>query len=439
MLAAALAFGMAAAGCDTKTGDGGTSVPGIPAGVTAAAQSSNSIGVSWSAVSGATGYEVYGGTSASPSALLATVADASYIHTGLPANTTYYYRVKAANSAGSSDYSSSCSARTPASGGGDSVSLAGLAGYLASLASNTAANPHTVILDASVTINTADTSANGVWATINRTVQVAEKYVILDISACSAVDNTIAGENSVTLNNYNYFNIIKGNTYIKGVMLPSTLTSIGDYAFSGCSGLSSVTIPDGVTSIGGYAFYNCSGLTGALTIPDGVTSLGDGAFGACGLTGVTFGADSNITTAWHNDTFQSNSGYGSTGNSLWTAYTTGNKPGTYIRSGNTWAKPGTATQDDIAITFWVNERDSSILASNDRVTISKTGPNASFTAEVTGGYDSVRWSVNGAPGAETRSIHIAAAGYLTGTYRLGVRVSKDGVPYSTEITFTVTE
>ena len=65
------------------------------------------------------------------------------------------------------------------------------------------------------------------------------------------------------------------------------VTSIGDFVFSGCSGLTgSLTIPEGVTSIGKWAFDNCSGLTGSLTIPEGVTSIGYCAFRGCsGLTG----------------------------------------------------------------------------------------------------------------------------------------------------------
>ncbi len=61
---------------------------------------------------------------------------------------------------------------------------------------------------------------------------------------------------------------------IGSMIIPDGVTSIGDYAFRGCSGLTSITIPDGVTSIGDGAFCGCSGLT-SITIPDGVTSIGD--------------------------------------------------------------------------------------------------------------------------------------------------------------------
>ena len=47
---------------------------------------------------------------------------------------------------------------------------------------------------------------------------------------------------------------------ITDLVIPNSVTSIGSYAFSGCSGLTSVTIPNSVTSIGESAFYGCSGL-----------------------------------------------------------------------------------------------------------------------------------------------------------------------------------
>lgn len=80
------------------------------------------------------------------------------------------------------------------------------------------------------------------------------------------------------------------NTIIAGcknTIIPNTVTSIGDKAFSGCSGLISIIIPNSVTNIGDEAFYECSGLT-FLIIPNSVTSIGGGAFYMCsGLTSVT--------------------------------------------------------------------------------------------------------------------------------------------------------
>ena len=63
----------------------------------------------------------------------------------------------------------------------------------------------------------------------------------------------------------------------KNTVIPSNVTSIGDYVFYGCSGLTSITIPNGVTSIGEHAFDGCESLT-SITIPNGVTSIGSSAF-----------------------------------------------------------------------------------------------------------------------------------------------------------------
>ena len=104
-----------------------------------------------------------------------------------------------------------------------------------------------------------------------------------------------------------------GCSELTSIEIPSSVTSIGNFAFSGCSGLTSINveagnevydsrdncnaiikkatntliqgckntkIPSSVTSIGYYAFYDCSGLTG-IEIPSSVTSIGDLAFWFC--------------------------------------------------------------------------------------------------------------------------------------------------------------
>ena len=73
----------------------------------------------------------------------------------------------------------------------------------------------------------------------------------------------------------------------KSYNIPDSVTSIGNWAFDGCTSLTSVTIPDGVTSIGDSAFSGCTSLT-SITIPDSVTSIYDSAFSGCtSLTSIT--------------------------------------------------------------------------------------------------------------------------------------------------------
>ena len=78
-----------------------------------------------------------------------------------------------------------------------------------------------------------------------------------------------------------------GCSGLTSLTIPSSVTSIGNEAFHGCSGLTSLVIPSGVTSIGDEAFYGCSGLI-SLTIPSSVTEIGESAFHGCsGLTSLT--------------------------------------------------------------------------------------------------------------------------------------------------------
>ena len=67
---------------------------------------------------------------------------------------------------------------------------------------------------------------------------------------------------------------------LQSVTIPNSVTSIGDEAFSDCDSLQSVTIPNSVTSIGYRAFYWCTSLQ-SVTIPNSVTKIGDGAFYRC--------------------------------------------------------------------------------------------------------------------------------------------------------------
>lgn len=98
---------------------------------------------------------------------------------------------------------------------------------------------------------------------------VLEKYSGMDAEAIIPTGVTSIGEYA--------FGRYRGLT---GVTIPAGVTSIGNSAFSGCYELQNVNISSGVTSIGANAFSNCRSLT-ELTIPDGMTSIGEYAFSKC--------------------------------------------------------------------------------------------------------------------------------------------------------------
>ena len=85
------------------------------------------------------------------------------------------------------------------------------------------------------------------------------------------------------------------------VNIPSSVTTIGGYAFNGCVGLTGVLVlPETLVSIGEYAFHDCTGLTGSLSIPNLVKNIDQYAFSGCsGLSGkLTLGASLENIRDW---------------------------------------------------------------------------------------------------------------------------------------------
>ena len=142
---------------------------------------------------------------------------------------------------------------------------------------------------------------------------------IADLAAWCGISFGNASANPL----YYAHNLYVNNALIKDLTIPDGVTSIGDYAFYGCDGITSVKIPDSVTSIGSSAFYGCSGIEDvtvsqfvldqgirnifssvyrsltSVTIPDGVTSIVDSAFSGCsGITSVTVPSRWKLSTVF---------------------------------------------------------------------------------------------------------------------------------------------
>ena len=99
-------------------------------------------------------------------------------------------------------------------------------------------------------------------------------------SSCNLERITVDGNNSVfdSRNECNAIIQTKDNMLVvgcKNTMIPTSVTSIGPHAFSGCFGDTSIIIPSGVTNIMSEAFCGCNL---AVTIPDTVSAIGDHAF-----------------------------------------------------------------------------------------------------------------------------------------------------------------
>ncbi len=157
------------------------------------------------------------------------------------------------------------------------------------------------------------TENNPIWYNTPQTATTLYS-IFLTLNCTDGTQDTI-GTNTDIIISHNVTLIpdqaFVNNTTITSILIPNGVTSIGEYAFNGCSGLESIKIgannsayyssgdclieretnvlirgcnnsiiPNGVMSIGDSAFAGCSTLT-SITIPEGVTSIGLGAFAGC--------------------------------------------------------------------------------------------------------------------------------------------------------------
>jgi hypothetical protein len=309
-----------------------------------------------------TGYSIYRGTAPGGGTLLATVGDVyDYTDAGVSNGMTYYYAVSAMNAAGEGVRSSEVSA-TPAAAAAVPSSPQSLVAVIGNaqvaltwsapssdggsaitnyaIYRGTAPGEGTLLVTLGDVLAYTDTDvSNGqtYYYTVRAVNGVgagpgSEEASAMPVAPSSNDFNyeLINGGTAVEITGYHGANramtvpsTIEGkpvtsirarafyqNASLTSAIIPGTVLSIGNYAFLGCTGLTSVTMYDGVTSIGervfhqctaltsvivpgsvrtigNYAFYSCTGLR-SITIPEGVTSVGDGAFSVCsGLIQVT--------------------------------------------------------------------------------------------------------------------------------------------------------
>ena len=133
--------------------------------------------------------------------------------------------------------------------------------------------------------NSSDYSVMGsanVYKNMLQKVELGERITSIGNNAyypftgCYSFSSVVIPSSVTSIGN----NAFNGCSSLSSVVIPSSVTSIGDFAFNGCSSLSSVVIPSSVKRIGTDAFDSCRSLS-SVVIPSSVTSIGNEAFNFC--------------------------------------------------------------------------------------------------------------------------------------------------------------
>ena len=133
-----------------------------------------------------------------------------------------------------------------------------------------------------------DAKINGIYYNFNTTAQTATVTYLNK----NYPNNSTAYSGEVWIPSEVYYNGVEYSVTsideyafwdcegLTSVTIPNSVTSIGKAAFSFCTSLNSITLPNSVTAIGERAFWNCTSLT-SITIPNSVTNIGREAFSDC--------------------------------------------------------------------------------------------------------------------------------------------------------------
>ncbi|MDR3123731.1 MAG: leucine-rich repeat domain-containing protein [Treponema sp.] len=166
------------------------------------------------------------------------------------------------------------------------ASLTDLSAYLASQPANTKDTPYEVVLeglefkDSTLGDNPFAYSFDKLGALYNA---FQGKYVTLDLSGCSGDIPDTTGDNANSRG--------ASRRLIISLILPDSMSAIGDYAFSGCGNMVSVDLPGDLTTLGDYAFYSCSVLA-SVDFEESplLQSLGRSSFYETGITSLVLPA-----------------------------------------------------------------------------------------------------------------------------------------------------
>ena len=138
-------------------------------------------------------------------------------------------------------------------------------------------------------------------------ITVDDGYVFANYNSKWHLINYVGGEEDLVLpTSFNYEGttitsyeigeyFAYGKNEIKSVIIPSCISIIEKYAFSGCTNMESITIPSGVTKIENNVFEDCYALE-TIALPNSITEIGEWAFVSTGLKNIVLPNITKIST-----------------------------------------------------------------------------------------------------------------------------------------------